>query len=328
MSGFSRALPTSVPEVTRTTMPLAICLMGPTAIGKTALALVLAEQLPVEIVSVDASQVYRNMDIGTAKPTLQERSRVPHHLVDIRDPAECYSAAEFRIDALREMESITRQGKIPLLVGGTMFYFHVLEFGLSALPAADPKLRARLREEAERLGWPALHARLARADPQTAARLHPHDAQRIQRALEILTLTGQPPSRLTCGSRTPPPYRFLKLALIPEDRARLHRRIAQRFREMLEQGLIEEVKILYRRGDLSLAQPAMRTVNYRQVWEYLTGKINYNEMIDAAIAATRQLAKRQLTWLRRYPGLHRIEVREHLPIQACQAYLREIPIHS
>lgn len=303
--------------------------MGPTAVGKTALALALAERLPVEIVSVDASQVYRGMDIGTAKPTPQERARAPHRLIDIRDPAERYSAAEFRDDALREMHAITRQGKIPLLVGGTMFYFHALEFGLSALPSADPSLRARLSEEAERLGWPALHARLAAADPQTAARLHPHDAQRIQRALEILELTGQPPSRLARATRMPPPpYRFLKLALVPEDRAWLHARIAQRFHAMLERGLIEEVEGLYRRGDLSLALPSMRTVNYRQVWEYLTGKLNYNEMTVAAITATRQLAKRQLTWLRRYPGLRWIEVRDRVPIQACLEYLREIPVHS
>jgi tRNA dimethylallyltransferase len=310
--------------------PLAICLMGPTAIGKTAVALALAEHLPVEVISVDASQVYRGMDIGTAKPTRAERARVPHRLIDIRDPAERYSAAEFREDALREMQAITRAGRIPLLVGGTMFYFRALEFGLSALPSADAALRARLSEEAARLGWPALHARLAAVDPETAARLHPHDAQRIQRALEIWMLTGRAPSGLARATHPPPPpYRFLKLALLPADRAELHARITRRFRVMLEQGLVEEVEKLYRRGDLSLALPSMRTVNYRQVWEYLTGVLSYNEMIEAAITATRQLAKRQLTWLRRYPGLERIEVGGggRNPVQTVLEYLKDLAIH-
>ncbi len=310
--------------------PWAICLMGPTAVGKTALALALAEHLPVEVISVDASQVYRGMDIGTAKPTRAERARVPHRLLDIRDPAERYSAAEFRDDALREMQSITRAGKIPLLVGGTMFYFHALEFGLSALPAADAPLRARLSEEAARHGWPALHARLAAVDPETAARLHPHDAQRIQRALELWMLTGRPPSRLAreMPAAPPPAYRFIKFALLPEDRAELHDRIARRFRLMLEQGLVEEVEMLYRRGDLSLALPSMRTVNYRQVWEYLTGVLSYNEMTQAAVAATRQLAKRQLTWLRRYPGLERIVVGSgRIPVQTCLEFLKDLAVH-
>lgn len=299
--------------------------MGPTAAGKTALVLALRERLPVEIISVDASQVYRGMDIGTAKPTPEELARAPHRLIDIRDPAETYSAAEFRRDALREMETITRAGKIPLLAGGTMFYFHALEFGLSPLPPADPEVRARLTEEAARHGWQALHARLAAADPETATRLHARDVQRIQRALEILELTGEPPSRLAQAvPPQPPPYRFIKIALVPADRAALHARIALRFHGMLERGLMAEVEKLYRRGDLSLELPSMRTVGYRQAWEYLTGQIKYNEMIDRAIVATRRLAKRQLTWLRSYPGLHVFDSSTRLLVQECLEYLQKL----
>lgn len=305
-------------------LPPAIFLMGPTAAGKTALALALHERLPVEIISVDASQVYRGMDIGTAKPTPEELARAPHRLIDIRDPAETYSAAEFRNEALREMEAITRAGKIPLLVGGTMFYFHALEFGLSPLPSADPEVRARLTEEAARLGWPALYARLAAADPETAASLHPHDAQRIQRALEILALTGEPPSRrVQAAPPLPPAYRFVKLALVPADRAVLHERIARRFRGMLERGFIAEVERLYRRGDLTLQLPSVRTVGYRQAWEYLTGTISYNEMVNRAIVATRRLAKRQLTWLRSYPGVRVVDSSTRLPVQECLRYLQK-----
>jgi tRNA dimethylallyltransferase len=283
------------------TRPPAILLMGPTASGKTKLALFLREHLPVEIISVDAAQVYKGMDIGTAKPTPAEQAQAPHRLIDIRDPAQTYSAAEFCADALREMEAISRAGRIPLLVGGTMFYFFALEGGLSELPSADADVRARLTAEAAQTGWAALHARLCARDPDAAARINPNDAQRIQRALEIIELTGETPSDFAGRARpAPPPYEFVRVALIPRDRGWLHARIAQRFQAMLELGLMAEVEALYRRGDLSPSLPSVRTVGYRQGWDYLTGRITYNEMAQQAIAATRQLAKRQLTWLRRY----------------------------
>jgi tRNA dimethylallyltransferase len=289
--------------------------MGPTASGKTALALELHARFPVEIVSVDSSQVYRDMDIGTAKPTPAERARAPHRLIDIRDPRQAYSAAEFCTDALREMRDVTAAGKIPLLVGGTMFYFHALEHGLSDLPSADAQVRERLTEEARAAGWATLHARLQQIDPQSAARIDRNDAQRIQRALEIHTLTGKAPSAIAReAARAPTAYRLYKLALWPGDRAVLHARIEQRFAQMLKHGLVEEVEVLYRRGDLHPGLPSVRTVGYRQVWSYLTGEVNYNEMTERSIAATRQLAKRQLTWLRRYQGLHRVDCTGTLPV--------------
>lgn len=288
-------------------LPPVLYLMGPTAAGKTALALALHERLPVELVSVDASQVYRGMDIGTAKPTLEERARAPHRLIDIRDPADPYSAADFREDALREIADITGRGRIPLLVGGTMFYFRALEHGLAELPSADPVLRAQISAEAARHGWPALHARLRSLDPDSAARIDPHDAQRIQRALEIISLAGRPVAELSRQRGPAPPYRFEKLALWPGDRARLHEKIAQRFGIMLEQGLVAEVEALFQRGDLNAALPAVRTVGYRQVWAYLSGEISYSEMIEKSIISTRQLAKRQLTWLRADNDLMRID---------------------
>jgi len=296
--------------------------MGPTAAGKTALALALHERLPVEIVSVDSSQVYRGMDIGTAKPTRAELAHAPHRLIDIRDPAQAYSAAEFCEDARREMDAIVRAGRIPLLVGGTMFYFRALEFGLSDLPSADPDTRARLSEEAATAGWPALHQRLKAIDPDAAAQIHPNDAQRIQRALEIHALTGQSPSRLS-GTRLHAelPYRLVKIALWPQDRARLHARIESRFGAMLEQNFIGEVEQLYRRGDLMPELPSVRTVGYRQAWKYLTGEVNYNEMINQAVAATRQFAKRQITWLRSYPEVRAFDV-DSAPETACLEYLQ------
>jgi len=281
-----------------------ITLMGPTASGKTALATALREQLPVELVSVDASQVYRGLDIGTAKPTRAELVLAPHRLIDIRDPSEAYSAAEFRRDALAEIEDIHRAGRIPLLVGGTMFYFRALEFGLSDLPSADPEVRRGLSEDAERIGWAAMHARLAAIDPAGAARIHPNDPQRIQRALELYELTGEAPSRLQAQARpAPAPYRFTRLAIIPDDRSELQARIARRLQSMLDQGFMTEVEGLYRRRDLHPDLPAIRTVGYRQAWEYLGGKLGYNDMIELILLTTRQFAKRQLTWLRRYPGI-------------------------
>lgn len=289
--------------------------MGPTGAGKTALALALHEQFPVDIISVDSSQVYRGLDIGTAKPSAEELARAPHRLIDIRDPAQTYSAAEFCADAEREISSIIARGRVPLLVGGTMFYFHALEHGLSALPSADAQLRRQLTEEAQRIGWPALHARLAMIDPDAARRINPNDAQRIQRALEIHTLTGQAPDSVArANSCAPASYRFCKIALWPGDRAVLHARIARRFEEMLKRGLIEEVDGLRNRGDLNSNLPSMRTVGYRQVWSYLTGKVNYNQMVERAVAATRQLAKRQITWLRRAAAVERVECSGELPL--------------
>ncbi len=304
-------------------LPPAIFLLGPTAAGKTALALALHDVLPVEIISVDSSQVYRGMDIGTAKPTPDEQRRAPHRLIDIRDPALPYSAAEFCADALKEMEAVTRAGRIPLLVGGTMFYFHALEFGLSDLPSADPEIRARLSEEAAGLGWSALHQRLQTIDPVSAGRIHPHDAQRIQRALEIHELTGQSPSVFSAARRGRLlPYRLVKLALWPQDRVYLHTQIERRFNTMLEQGFVAEVEHLYRHGGLTPALPSIRTVGYRQIWDYLTERVNYNEMMLQAVAATRQFAKRQITWLRRYPGIQAFDRGSSLPVKECLEFLR------
>lgn len=294
------------------------CVMGPTASGKTPLAIALHELLPVEIVSVDSSQVYRGMNIGTAKPTQEELSRTPHRLIDIRDPAQSYSAAEFCSDALHEINEIVLAHRIPLLVGGTVFYFHALEYGLSDLPAADPEFRSRLAEEAAKVGWPALHARLAALDPESGRRIRPRDSQRIQRALEIHELTGMPPSAATHKRpRHKPPFRFIKIALMPEDRGLLHRRIAQRFHRMLEQGLLEEVQQLRRREELHTSLPSVRTVGYRQIWEYLTGTINYYEMTEKAVSATRQLAKRQMTWLRHYEGVQFLPMDNAAAINQC-----------
>lgn len=284
--------------------PLVVALMGPTASGKTAAALELAHRIPAEIVSVDSALVYRDMDIGTAKPTLAERAAVPHHLIDILDPKESYSAMQFRQDALRLAEDIQARGKLPLLVGGTMLYFKALQDGLDELPQADPALRAQLDQEAAEWGVPALHARLATLDPETAARLKPNDAQRIQRALEIIMLTGQPMSALLAKApKTELPFRLLPMALEPSNRSVLHERIATRFDAMLHapEGLLAEVHKLRARGDLHLGLPSMRCVGYRQAWEYLDGSYDFATMREKGIASTRQLAKRQLTWLRSMP---------------------------
>lgn len=279
--------------------PPAIFLMGPTASGKTALACSLADRFPVGLVSVDSALVYRGLDIGSAKPDGATLARYPHALIDIRDPVEPYSAADFRTDALAAMQAITDAGRIPLLVGGTGLYFRALQQGLSALPEADAGLRARLGAEATVIGWPALHARLATLDPVTAARLGPNDAQRIQRALEVITLTGKPLSELHgVRPRAPFPWRVLKLALLPEDRAPLHARIAERFDSMLAAGFLDEVRALRARGDLHADLPAIRAVGYRQAWAHLDGQFDQAELRDRGIFATRQLAKRQITWLR------------------------------
>ncbi|OWW22007.1 tRNA dimethylallyltransferase [Noviherbaspirillum denitrificans] len=283
-----------------TAKPLAVAIMGPTASGKTAAALEVARHIPSEIISVDSALVYRGMDIGTAKPTAEERAAAPHHLIDIIDPLDAYSAMQFRQDALRLVDEIVRRGRLPLLVGGTMLYFKALRDGLDELPEADPDIRARLDAEAATYGVPALHARLATIDPETAARLKPNDSQRIQRALEIHELTGRPMSELLSGAtKEPLPFDLLPLSMEPSDRSVLHARIAARFDAMLAGGgLIDEVTSLRARGDLHLGLPSMRCVGYRQAWEFLDGEVNQATMREKGIAATRQLAKRQLTWLR------------------------------
>jgi tRNA dimethylallyltransferase len=280
----------------------AILLMGPTASGKSAIALELALVLPVEIVSVDSAQVYRGMDIGTAKPDAPTRARVAHHLVDLIDPDQSYSAARFRADALAAMAGIRSRGRIPLLVGGTMLYFKALREGLSRLPQADAGVRKELDDRAAAEGWPALHAELARVDPATAARLKKTDSQRIQRALEVFRISGTPLSALQGAREAFDAPDFMAIALVPSDRAELHRRIAERFDAMLAAGLIEEVRALRQRHELTAAMPSMRCVGYRQVWDVLEGTQTQRDLRDRGIAATRQLAKRQLTWLRSTPA--------------------------
>lgn len=288
------------------TRPLAVAIMGPTASGKTAAALAIARERPVEIISVDSALVYRGMDIGTAKPTAEELAAVPHHLIDIIEPTEAYSVAQFRADTLRLVAEISARGKLPLLVGGTMMYFKGLTEGLDDLPTADPAVRAAIEDEAQRIGWPAMHDKLRAVDPVTAARLKPNDAQRINRALEIFALSGKPMSELLTGRpKLELPFELVSFALEPSDRAVLHARIAARFDQMLgtrdDEGLVAEVARLRARGDLEPSLPSMRCVGYRQAWDYLDGKISRAELRETGIAATRQLAKRQLTWLRAMP---------------------------
>jgi tRNA dimethylallyltransferase len=292
-------------------LPPAILLMGPTASGKTHLALALAAAFPIEVVSVDSAQIYRDMDVGTAKPSLSERHAVPYHLIDIIDPTESYSAAKFRADALDLVNEIAARGHIPLLAGGTMLYFKALREGLSELPESDDEARGRIDAEAAARGWPALHAELARVDPETAARLKPNDAQRIQRALEVFRVSGTPMSQLL-GRRkqTGLPFRLIELALVPSDRGALHRRIEERFDAMLKRGLVEELRALRRRYALRPGLPSMRCVGYRQAWQFLEGDIKRDELRDRGIFATRQLAKRQLTWLRGMSGVRTFDCLE------------------
>ena len=279
----------------------AIALAGPTASGKTACALALARRFEVEIISVDSALVYRGMDIGTAKPTPQERAQVPHHLIDIRDPAQTYSAAEFAADAAKLVAEINARGRVALLVGGTMLYFKALTEGLDDMPPAQPELRAAIEAEALARGWPAMHEELARGDAATAARLAPNDSQRIQRALEVLRATGLPLSSFH-GRKRPGLAGVALISLEPADRGWLHERIAQRFDAMLESGFVDEVRRLRARGDLDGSLPSMRCVGYRQAWDALDGVFPMAQLRDKGIAATRQLAKRQLTWLRSMPG--------------------------
>lgn len=297
-----------MPQADADAAPIAM-LLGPTASGKSAIAMALAERLPIEIVSVDSAQVYRGMDIGTAKPGPGERAAVPHHLIDIVDPRERYSAARFVADARDAVAAIRARGNLPLLVGGTMLYARAFTDGLHELPGADAAVRERLDEQARSLGWPALHARLARVDPASASRIEPGDAQRIQRALEVLEVTGRPMSEwlseareATSGSRD-----CVRIALEPTERALLHARIGTRFRAMIDAGLVEEVRGLHARGDLSPQLPSMRCVGYRQAWQWIEHGGAFEAMVESGIAATRQLAKRQLTWLRAMPARIRID---------------------
>lgn len=284
-------------------MPPAIFLMGPTASGKTALAIELCQQFNCEIISVDSALIYNDMDIGTAKPSAEEQALAPHRLIDILDPAQSYSAADFRRDALAHMQQISSQGKIPLLAGGTMMYYKVLLEGISPLPEADAQIRAEIEQQARDNGWQFLHQQLQQIDPVSAERIHPNDPQRLTRAIEVYRISGQSMTQLTQTKSDPLPYQVHQFAIAPEDRQVLHERIEQRFDLMLQQGFEQEVRALHARGDLHLDLPSMRCVGYRQMWEYIEGKLDWQEMRFRGIVATRQLAKRQRTWLRSWPEL-------------------------
>ncbi|WP_420234932.1 tRNA (adenosine(37)-N6)-dimethylallyltransferase MiaA [Pseudomonas sp. ABY48] len=320
-------------------LPPAIFLMGPTAAGKTDLAIELTKVLPCELISVDSALVYRGMDIGTAKPSKALLAEYPHRLIDILDPAEAYSAADFRRDALQAMAEITARGKIPLLVGGTMLYYKALVEGLADMPAADPEVRAQIEEEAARLGWQALHEQLAVIDPESAARIHPNDPQRLSRALEVYRVSGQSMTALrqrqsaqsteaAASGLQQLPYTVANLAIAPANRQVLHRRIEQRFTLMLEQGFIDEVVALRERSDLHAGLPSIRAVGYRQVWDYLDGKLTSAEMQERGIIATRQLAKRQFTWLRSWTGLHWLDSLDCDNLPRALKYLGTISILS
>ena len=278
--------------------PTVLFLMGPTASGKTDLAIKLAQQCNCEIISVDSALIYKGMDIGTAKPTAEELAKAPHALVDIIDPLESYSAGDFRSDALRLMKEICARGNTPLLVGGTMLYYKALVDGLSPLPSADPVIRAEIEKEAAAKGWQAMHDLLQEIDPVSAKRIHVNDPQRLSRALEVYRISGKTLTELTEKKSEPIPYDIRQFAIAPSDKSLLHERIERRFHLMLEAGFEQEVRALYERGDLHLDLPSMRCVGYRQMWEYLQGKMDYDEMVYRGIVATRQLAKRQMTWLR------------------------------
>ncbi|OGT33618.1 MAG: tRNA (adenosine(37)-N6)-dimethylallyltransferase MiaA [Gammaproteobacteria bacterium RIFCSPHIGHO2_02_FULL_39_13] len=289
-----------------------IVIMGPTACGKTDLAMYLTHKIPAEIISVDSAMIYREMNIGTAKPSVEALKIAPHRLINVCDPAEIYSAGRFCEDAVRAMKDIHANNHVPLLVGGTMLYFHKLLFGLAELPTADKNIRDTLTQEAKQIGWSAMHEQLRVVDPVAAAKIKPQDSQRIQRALEVFLLTGKPISELQKKSESflLQHYHVTLIALIPADRAWLHDRIANRFEKMLEMGFIDEVRALHQRPDLHADLPSMRIVGYRQAWEYLDGKIDYDTMKQKAIAATRQLAKRQLTWLRRWKNVMVLDPRD------------------
>ncbi|PKH23116.1 tRNA (adenosine(37)-N6)-dimethylallyltransferase MiaA [Enterobacterales bacterium CwR94] len=284
--------------------PKAIFLMGPTASGKTALAIRLRQHLPVELISVDSALIYRGMDVGTAKPTPEERAQAPHRLLDIRDPSEAYSAAEFRRDALAEMAEITAAGRIPVLVGGTMLYFKALLEGLSPLPPADPDVRQRIEQQASEQGWDVLHRQLCEIDPVAGSRIHPNDPQRLSRALEVFFISGKTLTELTKTAGDALPYEVYQFAIAPANRELLHLRIAERYHTMLASGFEAETRALFARGDLHTDLPSIRCVGYRQMWSYLSGETDFDEMVYRGICATRQLAKRQMTWLRGWEGVH------------------------
>ncbi|CAM2916407.1 tRNA (adenosine(37)-N6)-dimethylallyltransferase MiaA [Legionella worsleiensis] len=286
---------------------LIFCLMGPTASGKTGLACELVQHLPFEIISVDSAMIYKEMNIGTAKPSTQELQHAPHHLIDIIDPVESYSAAQFCTDATSLCQAIIKKGKIPLLVGGTMMYFNALQNGLSQLPEANGMIRKQIEDEAATIGWGALHQKLQDIDPDTAGRIHAHDAQRIQRALEVYYVSGMPLSRFLAEKKQKTSFRFVNFVLFPQQRAWLHERIAIRFKHMLDDGLVKEVEQLQNRWPLDMNMPSMRCVGYRQVSEYLRGDYDYSTLGEKGVAATRQLAKRQLTWLRHWDEVFRYD---------------------
>jgi tRNA dimethylallyltransferase len=294
-------------ENANTPLPPAIFLMGPTASGKTALAIEICQKLPCDIISVDSALIYKGMDIGTAKPTAEELALAPHRLIDILDPAQSYSVAEFRRDALKAMAQISSKGRIPLLVGGTMMYFKALIDGLSPLPESDPAVRARIELLAQQLGWQHLHEQLAVIDPQSALRIHPNDPQRLLRALEVYELTNKSMTELMATKSAPLPYEVSQFSITPADRKVLHQRIAERFQLMLNAGFVQEVEELRQRVDLNLNLPSMRCVGYRQIWQYLDGDCSVEEMREKGIAATRQLAKRQLTWLRSWDKIFSLD---------------------
>lgn len=287
----------------------AVCLMGPTASGKTALAIELVQRYPFDIINVDSAQIYRGMDIGTGKPDLATLQRAPHRLIDFLDPAETYSAARFRADAIAEMANIRQAGRIPLLVGGTMLYFKALRDGLAVLPEADPAVRETITAMARTDGWPAVHARLAEVDPVAAQRIHPNDPQRLQRALEVFMVSGRSMTDLQARNQAVESLSedLMFVSIQPPERSVLHTRIARRFRQMLADGLVDEVRSLHQRGDLHTGLPSIRSVGYRQVWQYLDGEISFDAMVERGIIATRQLAKRQVTWLRSWEKLHNFD---------------------
>lgn len=309
--------------------PVAVVVMGPTASGKSRLALALASRFPVEIISVDSAQVYRGMDIGTAKPSHEDRVAVNHHLIDIMDPTEVYSAARFRDDAIRLIGEIRARGRLPLLVGGTMLYFKALRDGLSNLPEANAQIRAQIDAEADLHGWPHLHAELAQVDPSAATRIKSGDVQRIQRALEVYRITGSPLSDLIAKARGgSAPLPTLLIALVPSDRAELHRHIAARMDAMLRAGLVEELRSLRARFALLPNMPSMRSVGYRQAWQHLEGELSALELRDRGVYATRQLAKRQLTWIRATPGLSLLDCADTTLVEKAYALISENMVAS
>lgn len=309
-------------EQNQTGLPKAIFLMGPTASGKTALAIALRQKLPVELISVDSALIYRGMDIGTAKPSAEEQAAAPHRLLNLRDPAESYSAADFRHDALAAMAEIVNNGRIPLLVGGTMLYFKALLEGLSPLPPADPAVRQRIERQAQEQGWDALHRQLCAIDPVAGSRIHPNDPQRLSRALEVFFISGKTLTELTKISGEALPYEVFQFAIAPAGRELLHQRIALRFEQMLASGFEAEARALFARGDLHTDMPSIRCVGYRQMWSYLEGEIDYDEMVYRGICATRQLAKRQMTWLRGWDNVRWLD--SDSPESACSEVIEVV----